>query len=124
MKCLFCETSQQKQDFIYENEYFYVIYDHFPVSKGHTLIIPKRHIEDYFSLSFEEAKILHQTILLMKEFLDREFHPDGYNIGVNNGKAAGQSIFHLHIHLIPRYTGDVIHPKGGVRGVIPGKQSY
>lgn len=124
MKCLFCQILQNKTDIIYENEYFYVIYDHFPVSKGHTLIIPKRHIEDYFSLTFDEASILHQTILLMKELLDQEFQPDGYNIGINNGEAAGQSIFHLHIHLIPRYIGDVVQPKGGVRGVIPGKQSY
>ena len=124
MKCLFCDTYHNKQDFIYENEHFFVVYDHYPVSLGHALIIPKRHIDNYFSLTIEEAATLHQTIIIMKEIIDREFHPDGYNIGVNNGEAAGQSIFHLHIHLIPRYQGDVLQPKGGVRGVIPGKQSY
>jgi len=124
MTCLFCEIGNNSSDILYENDYFYVIYDHFPVTKGHQLIIPKRHIEDYFSLTLEEAQSLHQTILLMKENLSKEFHPDGYNIGVNNGRAAGQSIFHLHIHLIPRYLGDTENPRGGVRGVIPGKQSY
>ena len=99
-------------------------YDGFPVSPGHALIIPKRHVASYFDLSVQEREAMTQMMLDVKQKLDDRFHPDGYNIGINVGEYAGQSIFHCHMHLIPRYKGDVENPKGGVRGVIPSKQKY
>ncbi len=99
-------------------------FDGYPVSKGHTLIIPKRHVENYFDLTTHEQRALWLLVNRCKKLLTERFHPDGFNVGINVGEAAGQSIFHVHIHLIPRYNGDVENPKGGVRGVIPGKQKY
>lgn len=120
--CIFCERKDKK--IIFENEYIYVIYDGFPVNPGHTLIITKRHVSNYFDTTIDEKKSIDEALMLMKTKLDKEFHPDGYNIGINNGLAAGQTIMHLHVHLIPRYQGDIENPRGGVRGVIPQKQSY
>ncbi len=94
------------------------------MSEGHCLIITKRHITDYFQASKAELKGIQEALSHMKEYIDKSFKPDGYNIGVNCGKAAGQSIMHLHVHVIPRYNSDCFNPKGGVRGVIPGKQNY
>lgn len=119
--CIFCE---KPQTVIVENDYFYAMYDGFPVSEGHGLIISKRHVETYFDLEKKEHDALYAMIHYIKKHLDERFHPDGYNIGNNNGKYAGQSIMHFHLHIIPRYKGDVLHPKGGVRGVIPSKRSY
>jgi diadenosine tetraphosphate (Ap4A) HIT family hydrolase len=109
---------------IFENEIGFVIYDGYPVSKGHCLIIPNRVYPDYFDSTPEEIKGLNELIFKTKEFLDKEYKPSGYNIGVNCGEDSGQTVFHLHIHLIPRYKGDVEDPRGGVRGVIPSKQKY
>ena len=109
---------------LFENELGFVIYDGFPVPKGHCLIIPKRVYPDYFDSTPEELKGFNELIFKTKEFLDEKFKPAGYNIGVNSGEDSGQTVFHLHIHLIPRYKGDVEDPKGGVRGVIPSKQKY
>jgi diadenosine tetraphosphate (Ap4A) HIT family hydrolase len=109
---------------IFENEIGFVIYDGYPVSKGHCLIIPNRVYPDYFESTPEEIKGLNELIFMTKEFLDKEYKPSGYNIGVNCGEDSGQTVFHLHIHLIPRYKGDVEDPRGGVRGVIPSKQKY
>ena len=109
---------------LFENEIGFVIYDGFPVSEGHCLIIPKRVYPDYFDSTPEEIKGLNELIFMTKEFLDKEYKPTGYNIGVNSGEDSGQTVFHLHIHLIPRYKGDVEDPRGGVRGVIPSKQKY
>lgn len=86
--------------------------------------IPKRHVANYFELTTEEVLAIRDLLQRMKTEVDAKFHPDGYNIGVNVGADAGQSIFHVHVHLIPRYKGDVKNPRGGVRGVIPAKQSY
>jgi len=122
--CVFCDILKDKKILIHESEYLFSIYDKYPVSEGHVLIIPKRHIKDYFELNNIEKRHLDIEISEVKKILDVAFHPDGYNIGINNGLAAGQTIFHLHIHLIPRYTGDVDDPRGGVRGVIPSKQKY
>ncbi|PKL00746.1 MAG: HIT family protein [Tenericutes bacterium HGW-Tenericutes-1] len=124
MTCLFCDKIFKKEDIIYENETVVALYDQYPVSKGHVLIVPKRHIQTYFDASFTEKTDVDQAIMTLKTMLDATYHPDGYNIGINNGIASGQSIMHLHVHLIPRYVGDTLNPKGGVRGVIPGKQSY
>jgi len=122
--CLFCEIQNNKNEFIYENPYFFVIRDHFPVSRGHSLIIPKRHVQNFFELTEEELPFFHDALKETKHNIDEHFHPDGLNIGINQGSAAGQTIMHLHIHVIPRYIGDVESPRGGIRGVIPGKQSY
>ncbi len=113
-----------QRDILYENELVYAIYDAYPVSKGHALIIPKRHVETYFDMNGDELSATHQALVTLKERIDALYGPDGYNIGVNAGEAAGQTIFHLHIHLIPRYKGDVQKPRGGVRGVIPSRRNY
>jgi len=109
---------------LFENEIGFVIYDGFPVSKGHCLIIPKRVYPDYFDSTEEELEGLNELIFRTKEYLDKKYKPTGYNIGINSGEDSGQTVFHLHIHLIPRYKGDVEDPRGGVRGVIPLKQKY
>ena len=88
------------------------------------LIIPKKHAENLFELTQEELSVLFEIIKEAKEYLEKEYKPDGFNIGVNQGEAGGQTIFHLHIHIIPRYKGDMEEPEGGVRGVIPEKRKY
>ena len=122
-ECLFCRAESER-DLIASTELSLAFYDGFPVSPGHTLIIPKRHVASFFDLTQNERKDMFDMVDVVKHILDERFHPDGYNIGVNVGEAAGQSIFHVHLHLIPRYFGDVPNPRGGVRGVIPFKQSY
>jgi ATP adenylyltransferase len=122
-KCLFCEKKKQK--IIYSNKLFFAVRDSFPVTKHHTLIIPHRHVSDFFKLNNKEfndlGKILkNQKKKLLK--LDKKI--SSFNIGVNVGSDAGQSIMHVHIHLIPRRKGDMKNPRGGVRGVIPSKQKY
>ena len=99
-------------------------YDGYPVSPGHALIIPKRHVASYFDLTNHEREAMNVMLQYVKQKVDERYHPDGYNIGINVNEAAGQSVFHVHMHLIPRYKGDVPNPKGGVRGVIPSKQKY
>ena len=118
--CPFCS----KSEFILENEFWICIYDNYPVSKGHTLIIPKRHFNDYFLTTEVERSSFDKILFDVKEHLDKEYSPDGYNVGFNVNEEGGQSIFHCHIHVIPRYRGDIENPRGGVRGVIPSKQNY
>ena len=122
--CIFCNKSNC--EIVEEQKFFFIIRDTaYPVTKHHTLIISNRHIDDYFKLTSEELNELNQILKEQKEklkLLDSTI--SGYNIGVNVGKDAGQSIMHCHIHLIPRRKGDVDDPKGGVRGVIPSKQKY
>lgn len=122
-KCLFCEESL-RQKLVLENDEAFVIFDEFPVNPGHCLIIPKRHVSSYFDLNSEEVLAMHQLLLKAKKLVTEQFNPDGFNIGVNVGEAGGQSVFHVHMHLIPRYKGDIENPRGGIRGVIPGKRSY
>lgn len=121
--CIFCESNLQRAP-IRTFDNCYVLEDAYPVSKGHLLIIPKEHVLDWFSASKPLQLELLDALSEMKQYLEDKHQPDGYNIGMNCGNAAGQSIMHLHIHLIPRYQGDSQNPKGGVRGVIPSKQSY
>ena len=109
---------------LFENEIGFVIYDGFPVSEGHCLIIPKRVYSDYFDSTEEELKGLNELVFRTKEYLDRKYKLTGYNIGINSGEDSGQTVFYLHIHLISRYKDDVEDPKGGVRGVISSKQKY
>lgn len=120
--CPFCNIAESK--IFLKGNGFTALYDSFPVSPGHILIIPERHVGNYFELSDVEKSILWRAVDQCKQLLDSKIHPDGYNIGINVGSVAGQSISHVHIHLIPRYNGDVENPRGGVRGVIPGKQNY
>ena len=101
-----------------------VIRDGFPISPGHTLVIPNRHIGSFFELSPEERQSLLDLLDAAKLVLDSELKPDGYNIGINDGPSAGQTVPHLHIHLIPRYNGDQTDPRGGVRWIIPEKADY
>lgn len=121
--CPFCHLAPAVE-VVCESDICVAFYDGFPVSPGHALIIPKRHVASYFDLTNQEREAMTQMMLDVKQMLDERFHPDGYNIGINVGEYAGQSIFHCHMHLIPRYKGDVANPKGGVRGVIPNKQKY
>ncbi|GAB6070646.1 HIT family protein [Thiomicrorhabdus hydrogeniphila] len=117
--CPFCNS-----EFYLENETCIARFDIYPVSKGHTLVIPKRHVETWFDMSQQEQIDAMDLVQKVKMYLDLEYTPDGYNIGVNCGEVAGQSIPHAHIHIIPRYKNDMPDPKGGVRGVIPEKQRY
>ncbi len=121
--CPFCNPDPEKE-LIVESATAYSIYDSFPVSDGHSLIIPKKHCEDYFDLSFKEQSACWFMLNTVKQILIKKFNPDGFNIGINVNEAAGQTVPHVHIHIIPRYSGDVKDPQGGVRGVIPEKKSY
>ena len=121
--CPFCAV-QSGQNVVFETADCLAVFDQFPVSPGHLLVIPKRHVAFYFDLKPEEQRHLWEAVNHCKKLMDERFHPDGYNVGINVSEAAGQSIPHVHIHLIPRYVGDVPNPRGGVRGVIPGKQNY
>jgi len=94
------------------------------VTEGHLLVIPNRHVADYFSATQEERTALWAMVNEAKKFLDGRFTPDGYNVGINIGITAGQTVMHCHIHLIPRREGDSVNPRGGVRGVIPGRADY
>lgn len=122
-ECRFC-TSKPGRRLLLEGKYGFAAYDRHPASKGHFLVIPYRHFAEYFDIDDEERDELWSLVAEGKKIVDQEYSPDGYNIGINIGKWAGQSIPHLHIHVIPRYQGDVENPKGGVRGVIPDKKLY
>lgn len=116
-ECIFCDRG--KLEIIAENKLALAFYDNCPVSKGHALIIPKRHIETFFDAGSREQAAISSLAGAVREILDRLHQPDGYNIGTNVGPAAGQTVFHYHLHIIPRYRGDVADPRGGVRKVIP-----
>ncbi len=121
--CLFCNI--EKSGCAYENELAYASYDSYPVTEHHCLIIPKRHIKDYFDLSNEELVACNDLVqILKKEIIKKDPSVKGFNLGTNIGKVSGQSILHCHLHLIPRRKGDVDNPQGGVRSVIPNKQHY
>ena len=121
--CLFCNVSESGCS--HENNFAYASYDSYPVSKHHCLIIPKRHIKDYFELSKDELTACDELIKIIKdEILKKDPSVKGFNLGTNIGKVSGQSILHCHFHLIPRREGDVENPQGGVRSVIPKMQHY
>ena len=121
--CLFCDVSES--GCAHENDLAYASYDSYPVSEHHCLIIPKRHIKDYFQLTQDELTACHELIKIVKdEILIKDQSVKGFNLGTNIGKVSGQSILHCHFHLIPRRKGDVENPQGGVRSVIPNKQHY
>lgn len=121
--CIFCNP--REDEILAENEHALLITDNSPVSDGHCLVIPRRHIKTLFEATEVENTAFLALIKQAKDIiLNNGFLPDGYNIGCNNDIAAGQSVFHLHIHIIPRYLGDVENPKGGIRHVIPRNASY
>ncbi|MBC7075527.1 MAG: HIT family protein [Syntrophomonadaceae bacterium] len=120
MSCPFCNYEKP----IMENSYAIAIYDKYPVNPGHMLIIPKRHFNNYFEATAAEKEAIWTLVDECKCMLEEKYQPDGFNVGINVGAAAGQTIMHLHVHLIPRYKGDIDNPTGGVRGVIPEKRIY
>lgn len=121
--CVFCETPSS--DVIAENRLAFAIRDRFPVTEGHTLIIPKRHVREYFDLFQPERNAIDQLLeTCRKRLVEDDCRVTGFNVGHNSGEAAGQTIFHCHVHIIPRRAGDTQDPRGGVRGVIPERQSY
>jgi len=122
--CIFCEIATTDR-VIDQTDHTFVIRDAFPVTEGHTLIIPKRHVADYFDLNPNETSDIQELLQKHKALIEvNDESVDGFNIGINVGATAGQTVFHVHVHLIPRRIGDVENPKGGVRGVIPAKQKY
>jgi diadenosine tetraphosphate (Ap4A) HIT family hydrolase len=121
--CPFCIRIVHSQ-VIFENELAVAIYDGYPVSPGHTLIVPRRHIADLLALTEEEQTAIWALVAPVRKNIERDHSPDGYNIGVNIGAAGGQTVPHAHLHVIPRYSGDVQDPRGGIRWIIPAKAAY
>ena len=122
MDCPFCSIGPEQR--LFEDSWVYAVFDRYPVIPGHMLMITKRHCEQYFSASQQEKQALWQALAWGRRYLDDLHGPHGYNIGLNCGMVAGQTILHCHMHLIPRFEGDMSDPRGGVRGVIPEKQKY
>ena len=122
MNCPFCSPVDGEK--VLASELCFARWDKYPVTEGHLLIIPNRHLADYFLATEEERTALWAMVAEAKKLLDRRFKPNGYNVGINIGTTAGQTVMHCHIHLIPRKAGDSVNPRGGVRGVIPGKADY
>jgi diadenosine tetraphosphate (Ap4A) HIT family hydrolase len=120
--CPFCTLPNER--IIDSNDLALVIRDGYPILLGHTLVIPKRHIGSWFEITQAEQQALLDLLAKAKAVLETEFKPDGYNIGINDGPTAGQTVPHLHMHLIPRYKGDQEDPRGGVRWIIPEKAKY
>ena len=124
MDCIFCKIIKNCGEIIAENELSVAFYDSFPVSDGHTLIIPKRHAETYFDLTKEEMTSMFELSKEVKVILDKKYKPDGYNVGFNVGEYGGQTVMHCHMHVIPRYKGDIENPCGGIRKIIKMKTNY
>lgn len=122
MSCPFCSLDLSRV--IAENDLALALRDGYPVNPGHTLVIPKRHVGSWFEATSEEQRAIMNLIEVVKAGLEGELRPDGYNIGLNDGPAAGQTVPHLHVHIIPRFEGDVDDPTGGVRLVIPERGNY
>jgi diadenosine tetraphosphate (Ap4A) HIT family hydrolase len=120
--CTFCRISRAR--ILDSNEFGFIIKDSFPVSPGHTLVIPRKHVNSWFDISPEEQLKLLELLGNAKNLLDKELSPHGYNIGINDGPCAGQTIAHLHIHIIPRYKGDQDDARGGIRWIFPSKAKY
>lgn len=120
--CLFCTLDESR--IVMDNDHALAFWDGYPVTLGHCLIIPRRHISSFFEATEAEQSAFFELLTRMRELLLAERAPDGFNIGVNDGAVAGQTVMHLHIHLIPRYAGDTEDPRGGVRWVMPVKAPY
>lgn len=119
--CIFCEL---EREILARNARAIAVFDSFPVSPGHALILPRRHVETIWELDPDEYADCFALVRNVRLILESQFHPDGFNVGANCGEAAGQSVSHAHIHVIPRYKGDTPNPRGGVRHVIPLKGNY
>ena len=118
--CLFCRFEDRSVNTIFvQSENFYARQDNFPAVDGHLEIVPKRHVESFFELTQDEVAVAYGLMREAQQRLDGLYAPDGYTIGVNEGRAAGRSVDHLHIHLIPRHVGDVADPRGGIRRIFP-----
>jgi diadenosine tetraphosphate (Ap4A) HIT family hydrolase len=122
VRCPFCDP--RAEDIVARNDLCYARRDRYPVSRGHLLVMPFRHTPDFFSMTPEERGALVDLVASCKGLISQEFSPAGYNIGFNVGAVAGQTVMHCHCHVIPRYAGDVEDPRGGVRGVVPGRRGY
>ncbi|MCS6906775.1 MAG: bifunctional class I SAM-dependent methyltransferase/HIT family protein, partial [Anaerolineales bacterium] len=122
-QCPFC-SPEPERELLTESATAYALLDKYPVSPGHSLVIPKKHLSDYFELSTHTKTALWIMVERVKDILKERFYPDGFNVGFNVGEAAGQTIPHVHLHIIPRYQGDVENPRGGIRHVIPSKGFY
>lgn len=120
----YCPFSFPASEVILENNLAFAIFDKYPVSRGHALVIPKRHVVDYFKLTIEEQGACHVLLNMLKKMIDKKYHPSGYNVGINIDESAGQTVRHTSIHLIPRYTTDANNPPGGVRKVIGQRADY
>ena len=120
--CPFCAIT--RKEILIDRPLAVARHDTYPVSKGHTLIITRRHVASFFEATEDERREMLRLIDETRALLDREHRPDGYNIGVNDGVAAGQTVMHLHIHIVPRYRGDKADPRGGIRGIFPEKAAY
>lgn len=123
MSCLFCDI-QNTDKVVVQNDLAFAIFDGFPVSDGHALIIPKRHAETYFDLTDDEVVAMKELAMQMKQIIIEKYHPIGFNVGFNCGMQGGQTIFHAHMHIIPRYEGDIENPRGGIRNIIKSKTKY
>ena len=120
--CPFCSLEEDR--ILRSDDLTITLRDGFPVNPGHTLIVPRRHVASFFQILPDEQLAMLNALSIARESLQEELSPDGFNVGINDGTAAGQTVMHLHIHLIPRFDGDMEDPRGGVRGVIPHKQKY
>jgi diadenosine tetraphosphate (Ap4A) HIT family hydrolase len=120
--CPFC--SLRSEQVIAGNPLAVVVRDAFPLSPGHCLVIPRRHVASFFDCTTEERAAMMALLDAAKVVLDREHRPAAYNLGLNNGRVAGQTVMHVHLHLIPRYTGDAVDPRGGVRWIFPDRAAY
>ena len=117
-------TNIPQEQWLHQSDHFFIVPDKYPVSNGHLLIVSKEPRIDYFELTEAEQMELTAMITHAKNLIEQSHSPDGYNIGMNCGEAAGQTVFHFHCHVIPRYEGDVENPRGGIRNVIPGMGDY
>jgi diadenosine tetraphosphate (Ap4A) HIT family hydrolase len=122
-ECPFCARVRAAATLV-SNEFAAAFGDAFPVSRGHVLVVPRRHAPRYFELTESEQLALWRLVSEAQQVLDREHEPDGYNVGVNVGAAAGQTVEHVHVHVIPRYFGDTEDPRGGIRWVLPNRAVY
>jgi diadenosine tetraphosphate (Ap4A) HIT family hydrolase len=120
--CPFCSMPSER--IVAGNDLAFAVRDAYPISPGHTLIIARRHVASFFEVTDDERNVMLLLLDQAKEELDGQFHPSGYNVGINDGVDAGQNVLHVHIHLIPRYRGDTADPRGGVRWILPDKADY
>jgi diadenosine tetraphosphate (Ap4A) HIT family hydrolase len=114
----------KEREIIAEHSLAVAVTDSFPLTRGHALVVPRRHVPSFFDLSMDERIAMIELLDRTKTALDAQYAPDGYNIGINNGVAAGQTVMHVHVHVIPRYKGDADDPRGGVRWIFPRKADY